>query len=277
MHDRIERLGRSTIQHGPLNDRVYLMKLHDDDMPGILPLLDWLADANGYSKIFAKIRARHVEVFEKSGYRLEAHIPGFYNRFEDAAFMGKFLDGIREGDSRAREAGKILEAARRKRSEGVGTNTDEAPCVERASPRDAEEMSEVYGRVFPSYPFPIHDPGYLRGTMHSHVTYFCIREAGKIVSLSSAEVDGDGRNVEMTDFATLPDHRGSGHAVHLLDRMEDEMVNRDITTSYTIARAMSPGMNITFAKLGYVYAGTLVNNTNISGSIESMNVWYKHL
>jgi hypothetical protein len=36
-------------------------------------------------------------------------------------------------------------------------------------------------------------------------------------------------------------------------------------------------MNITFAKNGYEYAGTLKNNTNISGNIESMNVWYKHL
>ncbi len=37
------------------------------------------------------------------------------------------------------------------------------------------------------------------------------------------------------------------------------------------------GMNITFAKTGYTYAGTLINNTNISGRLESMNVWYKHI
>ena len=36
-------------------------------------------------------------------------------------------------------------------------------------------------------------------------------------------------------------------------------------------------MNITFARQDYVLAGTLVNNTNISGSLESMNVWYKSL
>ena len=104
-----------------------------------------------------------------------------------------------------------------------------------------------------------------------------VREHGRIVSLSSAEMDREGRNVEMTDFATLPTHRGAGHAVHLLDRMEDDMPNRDIPTAYTIARSMSPGMNITFAKLDYIYSGTLINNTDISGNIESMNVWYKHL
>jgi hypothetical protein len=36
-------------------------------------------------------------------------------------------------------------------------------------------------------------------------------------------------------------------------------------------------MNATFAKAGYSFGGTLINNTNISGDIESMNVWYKNL
>jgi beta-lysine N6-acetyltransferase len=36
-------------------------------------------------------------------------------------------------------------------------------------------------------------------------------------------------------------------------------------------------MNKTFLKFDYCYSGTLINNTNIAGSIESMNVYYKHL
>ena len=55
------------------------------------------------------------------------------------------------------------------------------------------------------------------------------------------------------------------------------MKDKDIITAYTIARAISFGMNITFAKNGYKYSGTLKNNTNISGKLESMNVWYKYL
>jgi len=47
--------------------------------------------------------------------------------------------------------------------------------------------------------------------------------------------------------------------------------------AYTIARALSAGMNVTFARAGYDYGGTLTNNTNICGQIESMNVWYKPL
>ena len=55
------------------------------------------------------------------------------------------------------------------------------------------------------------------------------------------------------------------------------MARRGMRTAYTIARAVSPGMNITFARLGYQFSGTLINNTQISGAIESMNIWHKPL
>ena len=55
------------------------------------------------------------------------------------------------------------------------------------------------------------------------------------------------------------------------------MKSSGILNAYTIARAISPGMNITFARLGYHYGGRLVNNTQISGGLESMNIWYKSL
>jgi len=50
-----------------------------------------------------------------------------------------------------------------------------------------------------------------------------------------------------------------------------------IKTVYTIARLNSIPMNVTFLKRGYKYGGTLINNTNISGKIESMNVLYNYL
>jgi putative beta-lysine N-acetyltransferase len=138
-------------------------------------------------------------------------------------------------------------------------------------------MAHVYRVVFASYPFPIHDPEYLKQTMATTVRYFCAEEQGKIVALSSAEFDFKGQNVEMTDFATLPDTRGRGIALSLLALMEQDPKVRTMRTAYTIARSLSPGMNITFAKAGYAYGGTLTNNTDISGSIESMNIWYKTL
>jgi beta-lysine N6-acetyltransferase len=59
--------------------------------------------------------------------------------------------------------------------------------------------------------------------------------------------------------------------------VEEEMRQRGIRLAFTIARAYSFGMNITFARADYRFGGTLVNNTNISGALESMNVWHKPL
>lgn len=55
------------------------------------------------------------------------------------------------------------------------------------------------------------------------------------------------------------------------------MADEGIKTAYTIARSTSFGMNKTFARQGFDFGGTLVNNTLIGDTIESMNVWYKAL
>jgi len=62
-----------------------------------------------------------------------------------------------------------------------------------------------------------------------------------------------------------------------LEEMERSMTEQGMRTAFSIARALSPAMNILFAKEGYIFGGTLVNNTQIAGHVESMNVWHKHL
>ena len=138
-------------------------------------------------------------------------------------------------------------------------------------------MASVYREVFATYPFPIHDPAFLRAAMKSNTTFFGVWEGEALAALSSAEVDGSTCSAELTDFATLPEYRGHGFALHLLQKMEEVMQSRGIRSVFTIARAYSFGMNITFARNGYRFGGTLTNNTNISGSLESMNVWFKLL
>lgn len=275
MYDTIEKIGRSMIQHGPYNDRIYLMKLDTDDMPDLPLRLEAMARARGYSKVFAKIPADQSETFEAQGYRREALVPGFYNGRQDAAFLGLYLSEERRRNIFEEETRKNLELAERKAEKGHSRTATPAPAIVRAAADDVEEMSVVYREVFPSYPFPIHDPAYLLETMKTHVRYFLVRQEGRIAAISSAEMDVNAANAEMTDFATRPEFRGLGLAVHLLAHMEQEMDAGEFPMLYTIARSLSPGMNIVFARMGYSWAGTLVNNTNISGKIENMNVWYK--
>ncbi|MBN2430633.1 MAG: putative beta-lysine N-acetyltransferase [Acidobacteria bacterium] len=277
MSDIIETFGRSRIQHGDYNDRIYLMKLHADDVPGIVPDLIGLAREKGYSKIFAKIPASARAVFLEHDFREEASIPRFYKGQEDACFMGRFLSEERSRESRPELVQKVLETARQKEVLTEIASPGNDFRMREATENDLRGMAAVFREVFPTYPFPIHDPEYLRRTMASHIRYFVVERGGEIIAVSSAETDPDNLNVEMTDFATLPHYRGHGLALHLLALMEEEMHREGFITAYTIARSYSYGMNITFTKLGYEYSGTLTHNTNISGALESMNIWYKPL
>lgn len=274
--DHIERLGGSVLQHGAENDRIYLMKLDPADLPAIIPELDALAERRGYSKIFAKVPHRHADSFVKSGYEIEGAIPGFFREGEAGAFLGKYFSRQRREESRPDLVRQVLEAARDKAGQIPGALPQGCLCRV-AGPADTEQMAGLYREVFLSYPFPIQDPDYLARTMEENLIYFGIWQGAQLLALSSAEMDIAAGNAEMTDFATRPECRGMGLASFLLSRMEEAMAQRGIRTLYTIARAYSFGMNISFARQGYAFGGTLTHNTQISGALESMNLWYRGL
>jgi len=276
MEDKVEKIGESVIQHGPLSNRIYLMKPAGEDFPGILEKLDELCGKAGYTKIIAKTSRALSRFFQDNGYRNEASVPGFYNGIGDTVFFAKYFDKQREIYARQKDNERIINMAQQKPRQKNYT-LPEGFDIHQAKDQDVDEMADVYRCVFPTYPFPIHDSGYLLQTMKTNVDYFCVCHRDRIVALASAEKDETWRNVEMTDFATLPEFRGKGLALALLAAMEKHMTALEYPTAYTIARAISPGINITFTKSGYTFGGTLINNTNIGGQIESMNVWYKRL
>jgi len=277
MSDKIERLGNSYIQHGTFNDRIYLMKLSCRDYPDIVNRLNDLAWYHGYSKIFAKVPESTGSLFRKNDYKVEARIPSFYNGEETGLFLGKFLQKNRQNSSDRETMRSVLKTAEEKSTLADPPTLPEPMRWRICRPDDAEEMAEAYRRIFETYPFPIRDPEYLRETMADNVVYFAVECDERIVSLASSEMHKEDCHVEMTDFATLPEYRRNGLATFLLSVMEEEMRRWGLKLSYTIARALSYGMNITFSRMGYQHSGTLLNNTNISGRLESMNVWHKFL
>ena len=275
MDDIVSEIGNSVVQHGKYNDRIYLMKLSKNDCPDIIKELDKLAWTEGYSKIFAKVPAYAKHEFAENGYILEAKIPKFYHGYEDVYFMGKYFTIARGLDDRIEVINEILDTARKKPFADVIFSLPEEFDFKICNKSNINQMARLYKKVFETYPFPIPDPGYILKSMDMDFIYFSILKKNKIVALSSSDMDVGARNVEMTDFATLPEFQGNGFAIYLLHNMEQEMRHRGIKLAYTICRAFSYGINIIFAKVGYKYAGTLLNNTNISGKLESMNVCYK--
>ncbi len=112
VNDILETMGNSVVQHGPCNDRVYLMKLGKADYPEIVDHLDRLAADRGYSKIFAKIPADVLQGFKDEGYRLEATIPGFFPDGADACFLGKYLDAPGGRSASLNRSGKSCQRRR---------------------------------------------------------------------------------------------------------------------------------------------------------------------
>ena len=279
MQDKIETIGKGTIiQHGKFNDRIYLIKLHQEDCPGVLGELRQIARENAYTKIFCKVPGWAAPAFFSDGYLMEAQIPKFYKQREAAFFLSKYLNSDRllgvEHESLT-ELGKLLktETPGRQPSGKTGIGGE----IKKLDLSYVGEITSVYREVFLSYPFPIHDPEYIIRTMKQNVQYYGIERKGNLMAVASSEIDTEGQYAEMTDFATLPDYRGNNLSVRLLSKMEEEMRKQGIRTLYTIARLNSIAMNRTFLKLQYSYAGTLIRNTNIAGKIESMNVYYKHI
>jgi putative beta-lysine N-acetyltransferase len=273
--DKIYHLHGATIQHGHESERIYVMSLPErNEHRHLLAALEALAKENNYGKIIAKVPATAAAEFKRAGYRVEARVPGYYRGAAAALFMARYPAEQRACTPLAGQLTDILDLARSKAKSPAPPRADGAN-IRRCRPSDAEAMAQVYARVFASYPFAIDDADYIRQTMTSHVDYYAFLEAGEMCGLASAEKNQEASNVEMTDFAVLPEVRSRGAASYLLRAMEADQRAAGYATFYTIARALSAGMNITFARCGYTYSGTLINNTGIAGQIESMNVWYK--
>ncbi len=278
MYDRVEHIGESVFQHGPFNDRIYVMRTAPDALAELLVYLEKLATNRGYGKVIAKVPTTCRPALLDWGATEEGRLPHYHRDGLDAHFMARYFDPDRREEKRPEVVRKNLAIARAKAGEEPSTTDGEwDDAVAIATGDDVEAMGAVYRKVFPTYPFPIHDPAYLRRAMGNAVVFFKLERNGRIGALASAEMDLANGAAEMTDFATLPELRGQGAAQSLLQAMTAAMRARGLRLAYTIARSYSAGMNVTFAKCGFAFGGTLPNNTNIAGRIESMNLWSRPL
>ncbi len=275
MKDKIELIGNSEIQHGKASNRIYLMKLGKDAGVELIDQLQRLAVDRGYGKIIAKVPETQENLLRKKGFIKEAAIPGYFMDDNTCLFMGHYLNPERARITDCNQLEAVLEKAESTKDQYMLTNIQKDMDIRELNCDDAEEMADVFDKVFVSYPFPVFDPNYIRKTMDGHIIYFGIAVEGKLAAIASCETDQENKSCEMTDFAVLPKYRGNAFAQVLLIKMEKEMKSMGYTTFYTIARAASFGMNATFSKMGYRYGGRLTNNTQIGGQIESMNVWHK--
>ncbi len=277
MADIIEYLNDSLIQHGKENDRIYLIKLGQNVSQDFLNCLNNLAINNSYTKIIAKVPEKHINTFFEKGYKQEAYIPNFYNGKNNVYFLSKYFSKTRQYFKDKSDILNNIQISITSCKLSTLSEISENITVKLLQREHIPQMIKVYQTVFKSYPFPIFDGNYILKTMNDNIDYYGIFDNNNLIATSSSEMDLRSSNTEMTDFAVMPSYRGKNLSYFLLKKMQKEAINKGIKTTYTIARAKNIGINKIFAKMSYKFGGTLVNNTNICGDIETMNVWYKNL
>jgi beta-lysine N6-acetyltransferase len=259
----------------PFNKRIRI-----DDYRGNTPLVlskaEELARRHHAEKLIIKARSEDfLHLFEK-GLQLEAVVDRYFLG-SNAHFFSKFYTVDRKkNDHWITEDGMIHSIYQLDSSFDKPFPPNEYE-LKKADESCAEELSGLYREVFQIYPTPLHDPEYVKKTMKEGTVYYVFFHQGNIVSAASAEVNNFYKNAELTDCATLKEHRKYGLMKIILRELERELKQLGIYCAYSIARSLSFGMNAVLYQLGYKYRGRLMNNCYIYDKLENMNMWVKNL
>lgn len=259
------------------NRRLKVVDYDATDYAAMLNRLAWIGDQNQFDKIFIKATQRDWQRFLACGYMLEG-ILRYYFCGEDAYVMSRFRTVERITSANLIEEARLIEDLLKTSEAYEPTPLPEGYSLFPATAQHIPQLVLLYRQVFATYPSPLTHPDYVLATMERNVIYRAIaNENGEIISAASAEINVKHSNAELTDCATLKTQRGKALMFHILHALEEDLRHRQITTGYTLARAPSVGMNRVFRRLGYEYSGRLINNCDIYGQFEDMNIWVRKI
>lgn len=264
-----------TLTIDPFNKRVRV-----DDYLGHFPSCVnkalHVAKETAAEKLIFKVRHENISSLIKEGFCYEAMIDKYYLG-NDCYFLVKyFVNERRNSEHWVLEDQIVMDVLESQKQIKV-QNLPKGYELRKAVESDAEQLANLYLTVFKIYPTPMNDPSYIKKCMKDHTIFYICTFEEKIVSAASAEINGFYHNAEMTDCATLPEHRKFGILKHLLLKLEEELFVKEIYCVYSIARALSFGMNMALHQLQYEYCGRLANNCYIFDQLEDMNMWVKQL
>lgn len=263
------------ICHDPFNKRVRVDDYHGN-IRKVLRRTEKLADDWKVEKIIIKGRQEDLLALIESGYTLEASIDDYFLG-SPCYFFTKYLSLNRKTNSFYLEGNEIIEQIYQLEKANLINDPPQQYTLSKATEHDAKQLATLYAQVFQIYPTPLNNEAYIKQTMREGTIYYYYSINGEIVSAASAEVNDFYKNAEITDCATLPEHRKFGLLKSVIAKLEEDLQNKGIFCVYSIARALSFGMNAALYQLHYNYRGRLINNCFIFDKIEDMNVWVKNL
>ena len=259
------------------NQRLRVLNYSAEDVGPLVLALRKLADANGFDKIIVMASHDDWQGFLRFGYVLEAVLE-YYHGGDDAFIVSKFRSQERLDAPSLMDETLVIEQI----TAAVPVGSSRKPLPEGYSIRlarreDIFALLELYTEIFDSYPSPLKHASYLEHIFQKESLFAVCVHDGAVVAAASAELMPKKRAAELTDCATRKEARGKGLMSHLLLTLEEELCRRTYVCAYTMARGRSFGMNSVFHNLGYEYTGRLINNCDIYGAYEDMNIWVKDL
>ena len=276
-YESFSEQGRNYTIEGVLdyfNERIRVDS-YTGNLQAIINRTEQLAEQHSLSKLILKGKYEHLSSLILSGYTLEAIIP-LYFQGQAAYFFTKYRKNDRRNSMFWIQEDEIVRNVKAQQD----TKAKEVPpsfVLRLATEKDAEALAQLFRHVFQVYPTPLDSPEYIQKTMREDTIYYVYTANDQIVSTASAEMNCLQGNAELTNCATILEFRKHGLMKQLLIALEKELCMRHIYCAYTIARALSYGMNAAFYQIGYSYTGRLVNNCYIFDKMEDMNVWAKDL
>ena len=246
------------------------------NMSMILQELNEILDKNSFTKVIFFARPEHWQQLLAKGFELEAIIKGFFNG-TDNYVMTCYKEIERRTNKYWIQEDTILQTIQEKKQNRMEAMIPDHYHFRKATSSDAKKLAELYSRVFAIYPTPMNVPEYVKRMIEAGTIFYIVESNKQIVSAASADINQLFHHAELTDCATLPEHRKYGLMKKLLIHLEADLKNSRIFCAFSIARALSFGMNAAFYQLGYQYNGRLTNNCYIFDKLEDMNVWVKDL
>lgn len=243
---------------------------HEKEM--LKQIINYAARLN-LGKIICNCRIQDIEAFEQCGFIEEGHIDGFYNG-EDAICMSYFINEKRQISKQAQKKDAIIFDCINSQNNLV-LGIDKSISIRDAQIEDIPQMISLFKDIFATYPSPVFDIDYLKNSMKTKTMFKVAELDHKIISIASAEMDLKNNNAEITDCATNPEFRGKGLLTNLIAELEKSLKQKHFKTLYSLSRATEPGINKALWKMHYKYSGRLINNCDISGGFEDMNIWVK--
>lgn len=258
------------------SQRIRVTYYEGNNISGLIQRVRFLAEANNFDKIIFTPTERDWQIFLTHGYVLEAIIK-YYNQGKNAYVMSKFRSQERLNSAPLMDEILLVEKLMSAPPKFETRPLEKEYNCRLAVKKDISELSKLYKEIFESYPCPLAHEEYLDTVFQKMNIFVVITYNEKIVSAASAELNPALKAAELTDCATLKSYRGLGLMSIILEKLQQELLSRDYICGYTMARARSFGMNMVFYNLGYEFMGRLINNCDIYGAYEDMNIWVRDL